>query len=99
MELATQETLPTLLAKERQFRKRSVDVAHEAEILATLSQVIRSADYGYADDETYQAHADALRDSARLLKDTASAQDFAKAVRAAAAVLRSCAQCHADYRG
>jgi len=99
MELALKENLPVLLTKDREFRKRAIDVAHEAQLLAMLSQVIRGEEYGYADDETYQSHADALRDSATQLKAAASTQDFAKAVQAAAAVSQSCANCHADFRG
>lgn len=99
MELARKENLPTLLTKDREFRKGSIDVAHEAQLLAMLSQIIRGEEYGYADDETYQSHADALRDSTSQLKAAASTQDFAKAVQAAAAVSQSCANCHADYRG
>lgn len=99
MELALKENLPVLLTKDREFRKRAIDVAHEAQLLAMLSQVIRGEAYGYSDDETYQSHVNALRDTANQLKAAASSQDFAKAVQAAAAVSKSCANCHADFRG
>ncbi len=99
MELTTEETLPVQLAKEREFRKNSQSIAEEAQMLAMLSEVIRDEAYGYADDETYQGHADELRDAAGRLRSAATEQDFAKAVEAAAGVSQSCANCHADYRG
>ena len=99
MELATEETLPPQLVKEREFRKTSPSIAEEAQLLAMLSEVIRDEAFGYANDETYQGHADKLRDAAVLLREAATAQDFAKAVEAAAGVSQSCANCHADYRG
>lgn len=99
MEIATEETLPLQLVRQREFRKTSQSVAEEAQLLAMLSEVIRDETYGYADDETYQGHADKLRDAAVRLRSAATAQDFAKAVEAAAGVSQSCANCHADYRG
>lgn len=99
MEIAIQEKLPTLLAKPRDFRKKATQVVHEAELLAMLSQVIRGEDYGYGDDKTYQAHADALRDAANQLKQAAKSEDFAKAIEGETAVKKSCAACHADFRG
>lgn len=99
MEIALEKNLPLLLTKDREFRKRSLDVAHEAQLLAMLSQVIRREEFGFADDETYQNHADGLRESANIVRAAANTQDFVKAVQAAAAISRSCANCHADYRG
>jgi hypothetical protein len=99
MEITVQEKLPSLLAKPRDFRKQAMQVVHEAELLAMLSQVIRGEDYGYGDDKTYQDHADALRDAANQLKQAAKSEDFSKAVEAESAVKESCAACHADFRG
>ena len=99
MEIATEEMLPPQLVKEREFRKTSQSITEEAQLIAMLSEVIRDEAFGYADDETYQGHADKLRDAAVLLRSAATSQDFAKAVEAAAGVSQSCANCHADYRG
>ena len=99
MKVALEDKLPTGLGKERNFRKTSFDVAHEAQLLAMLSQIIRNEEYGYADDEGYQAHADRLRETAIDLNKAANDQEFTKAVQAAAEISQSCAKCHADYRG
>jgi hypothetical protein len=99
MEISLQKSLPDALKNERIFRKFSMDVTQEAQLLAMLSQAIRRDVYGYADDETYLDHADGLRKAATQLNEAASTQDFAKAVKTAAAITQSCARCHADYRG
>jgi hypothetical protein len=99
MELATEDTLPPQLVKEREFRKSAPSIAEDAQLLAMLSELIRDETYGYADDEAYQGHADRLRDAAVRLRSAATEQDFVKAVEAAAGVSQSCANCHADYRG
>ncbi len=99
MEITMQENLPEALKNERNFRKLAVDVSHEAQLLAMLSQVIRREEYGYGDDEGYLKHADGLRETAIQLNEAASTQDFTKAVKAAAEVSQSCARCHAYYRG
>jgi hypothetical protein len=99
MEFVTEEQLPASLSKQAQFRRGAVSISEKAQLLAMLSQVIRREEYGYADDETYQAHADRLRDAAKELNDAAGAADFQKAVQAAASIQKSCAACHADFRG
>jgi hypothetical protein len=99
MEYMLQEELPPLLGKQVEFRKQTAAVAQQAQLLAMLSQVIRRQEYGYADDEAYQSHADKLRDEAKQLRAAAGSEDFAKAVEAAASVSRACADCHGDYRG
>jgi cytochrome c556 len=91
--------LPTVLSKKADFRRNVEPIAQSAQLLAMLSQVIRGEEYGYADDETYQHHADKLRDAAKQLNEAAAAEEFDKAVKAAAAIQKSCADCHADFRG
>lgn len=98
MEAATKK-LPDLLIREREFRKHTLNITHEAELLAALSQLIGQEEYGYTGDDTYQSHADKLRSAALALKAAASAERFTEAVEASQAVSQSCAQCHADYRG
>src|SRR5690606_28474218 len=88
------DTLPMLLGKPHEFRRKSEYAVREAQLLAMLSQVIRGEEYGYADDETYQRHADKLRDAAKQLSEAATAEEFEKAVQAAAAIQKSCNDCH-----
>jgi hypothetical protein len=99
MEEITEKAIPAFVGKQIDFRKRSQSAARDAQVLAVLSQVIRSEAYGFADDETYQAHADNLRDAAQRLQKAALANEFQESVDAAAAINQACAKCHADYRG
>jgi hypothetical protein len=99
MEQIAEVTLPVYLSKQIEFRKSAGAAARLAAELAVLSQVIRAKEFGYADDETYQAHADNLRDVAQQLQKAALANEFQESVDAAAAINQACAKCHADYRG
>jgi hypothetical protein len=99
MEEITEHALPAYIGKQFEFRKRSGWAARDAQVLAVLSQVIRGEEYGFADDETYQVHADSLRDAAQRLQKSALANEFQLSVDAAAATGQACAKCHADYRG
>jgi hypothetical protein len=99
MEFVAEDELPAALGKRTQFRRSSLSVGEKAQLLATLSQVIRGEEYGYADDEVYQTHADQLRNASRELNEAAIANEFDKAVQAATAVQKACSECHANYRG
>jgi hypothetical protein len=99
MEQIVEITLPVYLGKQVEFRKSAAAAARKAAELAVLSQVIRGEEYGFADDETYQVHADSLRDAAQRLQKATLANEFNESVDAAAAIGNACAKCHADYRG
>jgi hypothetical protein len=99
MKLIAEDGLPEALSKKANFRKWALSINEQAQMLAMLSQVIRGDEYGYADDETYQSHADNLRDAALALQKAALANEFQESVDAAAAINQACAKCHADYRG
>lgn len=99
MKLIAEEGLPAALSKNADFRRGADSIAQSAQLLAMLSQVVRDEEYGYADDETYQRHADKLRDASHALNVAATERDFEKAVQAAAAIQKACNNCHADYRG
>lgn len=99
MKFISEEGISPAIDKRTQFRRNALSVGEKAQLLAMLSQVIRGEEYGYADDESYQRHADKLRDAAKQLNEAATAEEFEKAVQAAAAIQKSCADCHADFRG
>jgi cytochrome c556 len=99
MERVLQDELPEDLGRQPQFRMRALVVSERAQMLAMLSQVIRREEYGYADDDAYQAHADKLRDAAKQLNEAAAGEDFQAAVKATADMGKACSACHADYRG
>jgi hypothetical protein len=98
MEEITEKSIPALIGKQLDFRKQADSAARDTQVLAVLSQVIRGEEFGFADDETYQSHADNLRDAALQLKKASLAKEFNQSVEAAAAIGQACAKCHADYR-
>jgi hypothetical protein len=99
MEEIAETALPVYLSRQVEFGKNADAAARKAAVLAVLSQVIRAEEFGFADDETYQGHADTLRQAAQQLHKAALANEFNESVEAAAAIRQACAKCHADYRG
>ncbi|NBW96426.1 MAG: hypothetical protein EBR28_06770 [Planctomycetia bacterium] len=86
-------------ASKGEFTRQVERLLHEAEIVATIGEVIQRPDYEYHDDDTYRGHASAMRDAAIQARDAASKGDYDAARAAAAAVKKSCDACHGDYRG
>jgi len=99
MELVLTERLKPTLANAREFRKRSLLVAEQAQLLAVLAEVIQQAGYEYADDETYQNEARQLRKAAQELAVAAREKNYEAGRSAAGRASQSCSRCHEDYRG
>jgi hypothetical protein len=87
------------VASRNVFTKQVEKLLHEAEIIATIGEVIQRPDYEYHDDDTYRGHAAAMRDAAVQARDAAARNDYDAARTAVGAVKKSCDSCHGDYRG
>ena len=87
------------VASKDDFTKQVEKLLHEAELIATIGEVIRRPDYEYHDDETYRGHAAAMRDAAIQARDAALRNDYDAARTAVGALKKSCDSCHGDYRG
>jgi hypothetical protein len=99
MEEIAETALPVYLSRQVEFGKNADAAARKAAVLAVLSQVIRAEEFGFADDETYQGHAETLRDAAQQLQKASLTNEFQQSVDAAVAIGNACAKCHANYRG
>lgn len=81
------------------FTKQFEKLRHEAEIIATIGEVIQRPDYEDHDDDAYRGHAAAMRDAALETRDAALEGDYDAARTAVGRLKKSCDACHADYRG
>ena len=86
-------------ASKGEFTRQVERLLHEAEIVATIGEVIQRPDYEYHDDDTYRGHAAAMRDAAIQARDAAAKNDYEAARTAVGALKKSCDTCHGDYRG
>ncbi len=99
METAYRDRIQPPLSGEAEFDESTDQVQHEAQILAVMSREIARDVFDHFDEEFYQEHVAALRTASRELSDAAARRDFHRASTAGASIGRSCANCHADYRG
>jgi len=97
--IAHQERLSEWLADAATFRRKRSDVAHEAQIVALLADVIHQKSFEYWDDETFADYAGELRDAATDLSAAAAADNFEQARAAIGRATKACTNCHDGYRG
>jgi hypothetical protein len=99
MNQAELERLKPWLADDPQFQRHRSDVQHEAQLVATIAEVIGREGFDFWDEEEYAGYRRELRQAAHELA-TAAADDKYDAARAAnVRIIKACADCHADYRG
>ena len=97
MKLAQDERIKPFTAGAGEFRKNSAQIAREASLLAALAEVI-SKSYDLCDDAIYQTYCRTLRDQSRQLTQAARDVDFSRAAELAGANLKTCNDCHAEFR-
>jgi hypothetical protein len=85
-------------AQDKQFRKDADRLAHEAQVVALLSDLIARNGYEHSDDETYRELAGAMREGALSLRSAAEQKDYKGARKAVVEIGRSCTDCHQGFR-
>lgn len=98
LEQARDQTLLPLTANSAEFGKHRDKLAHEAQIVAALAEVIQRDGFEFADDEGYLAQARAMRDAAVAVAQAAQQKNYPAARTSAAALAKSCDECHSGYR-
>ena len=98
MNIGQQDRLQKWLANKGEFTSHRDDAKHEAQLLATIAEIITREGYEYADDDTYAGYA---RDLKQASMDVAAAIDqnnYEQARQAAGRVSKACTECHEGYR-
>ena len=95
---ASDGALGAAIASKADFEKAADRLAHEAEVVAMIGEVIQRPEFEYFDDSTYTGHASAMRDGALKVRDAARKKDYEAARAAVGEVKKSCDACHGDYR-
>jgi hypothetical protein len=99
LQFSQQERLTKWLADPATFRRNQTEVAHEAQVLAMLAEVIQRAEYEFSDDDTYVGYADELQQAAGDLSTAAGSGNYEQAQSAIGRATKACADCHDGYRG
>jgi cytochrome c556 len=98
LEQAQQQTVTPLTANSGEFERHADRLAHEAQLIAALAEVISKEGYEFADDETYLGYAKAMQTSAVSVRDAALQQNYDEARKAAGELGKACTACHEGYR-
>lgn len=99
LERAQPQTIVPLTANAREFERNADTLAHEAQLIAALAEVITREGYEFADDETYLEYARAMQAQALSLRDAAQQNNYEQARQAAGELSKACRNCHDEgYR-
>jgi cytochrome c556 len=92
------KTISKHLIDKPEFVSHEKAIAHEAEILALISTVIRQAGSEDAEDKEYVNHATQLSSAARQVLVSVRKNDLAGARAAVGRIKHQCSHCHEEYR-
>ncbi len=98
METALNSQLNPNMSDARSFERNSEDLAHEAQMLALLGELITREGMEDAGDETYDGYAHQLRDAAIEFNKSIELESYDAARKALSDMGQSCVACHSDYR-
>jgi hypothetical protein len=98
LEQAQQQAVAPLVASKAEFERHVDRLAHEAQIIAAMAEVISREGYEFADDETYLEYARAMQRQALQVRDAAMAKNYEQARQAAGELGKACSTCHEGYR-
>jgi hypothetical protein len=99
LNIAHEDRLRKWVASEGEFQKHHDDVRHEAQLVATIADVIGREGYDYSEDEEYATHARSLREAATEISSAVDLDNFEQAQKAVNRATKSCVDCHELYRG
>lgn len=98
LEQAQKLTVAPLVANSAEFERHADRLAHEAQLIAALAEVISQEGYEFADDETYLEYARAMQTHALSVRDAALQQNYEEARKAAGELGKACSNCHEGFR-
>ena len=98
MKQAQQERLAAWLASENEFKKESARILREAQLMATMAEVLTREAMVDADDDDYAAYCRQLKAAALEIVDAVKRDDYGTARESAGKMQKSCGDCHELYR-
>jgi hypothetical protein len=96
--IAQQDRLTKWLASKQEFAAHRDDVKHEAQLIATVADIISRPGFEYADDETYAGYARDLKKSESEVAAAVDLDNYDQARQALGSASKACASCHEGYR-
>jgi cytochrome c556 len=87
-----------LLADKGQFTANGSKIAHDAEMIAAIGDVLAKNGMADADDDEYQAFCAKLRDGGKAIAEAVKVKNFDVVVAGSGIISKSCVACHENYR-
>ena len=98
LELAYDKRIKGWVSSGGEFSNRGAEIAHEAEIVAMLAEVLTRQGMKDGDEQEYTGLAVQMKTAARSLVEAVKTKDYAGASQAAAGITKSCSACHETWR-
>jgi hypothetical protein len=98
LEQAQQQTLGPASSNDKAFKAQPDKLAHEAQLVAAVAEVIQADGYEFAEDDSYRELARAMQVQAIAVRNAASKGDYNAARQAVGALGKTCTDCHEGYR-
>ncbi|HVT28334.1 MAG TPA: hypothetical protein VHE81_10010 [Lacipirellulaceae bacterium] len=99
LNIAHQDRLTKWLATKTEFAAHRDDVKTEAQLAATIADIIGHEGYEYWDDESYAKFARSLRQAASDVAAAVDADNYEQAQQANNRMSKACIDCHEGFRG
>ncbi len=99
MNVAHQDRLTKWLANKTEFAAHHDDVKIEAQLVATIADIIGREGFEYWDDENYAKFARELRQAASDVSAAVDTDNYEQAQQASNRMTKSCTDCHEGFRG
>jgi hypothetical protein len=99
MNIAHEDRLKKWLANKGEFAAHHDEAKHEAQIAATIADIIGREGYEYANDEQYAKFARELCDGATEVSAAVEAGNYEQARQGSGRMTKACADCHEGFRG
>ena len=98
LNIAQQDRLQKWLASKAEFSAHRDEIKHEAQLAATIADIITHEGFEYWDDGTYAEYAQALKQSETELAAAVDLDNYDQARQAFGNASKACANCHEGYR-
>lgn len=98
LNIAQQDRLKKWLASKEEFAAHRDDIKHEAQLIATIADIISQNGFEYWDDETYAQYTRELKQSESEVAAAVELDNYEQARQALGKATKTCADCHDGYR-
>jgi hypothetical protein len=99
MNIAHEERLKKWLANKGEFTAHRDEIRHEAQLVATIAEIISHEGFDSASDEEYLKLSHELRQAASDISAAVELDNFEQSQQAIGRATKACANCHEAYRG